>query len=79
MRYFLFNDDCTYLLYNNEQVDSDNAKRYDSNFKVGETHISTLLNDWISTTGNKEFPATEYPYITFKEWKLGDDGSAVFQ
>ena len=79
MRYFLFNDDCTYLLYNNEQVDSDNAKRYDSNFKVGETHISTLLNDWISTTGNKEFPAKEYPYITFKEWKLGDDGSAVFQ
>lgn len=78
MRNFFYNN-CKYIVFNIQQESSKNAQIYDSNFKVGETHISTLLNDWISTTGNKEFPATEYPYITFKEWKLGDDGSAVFQ
>lgn len=78
MRNFFYNN-CKYIVFNIQQESSKNAQIYDSTFNVGETHISTLLNDWISTTGKIEFPETEYPNIVFKEWILGDDGSAIFE
>ena len=47
---------------------------YDDAFKVNTVHISTLLNQWIDTTGKES-----YSTYTFRRWKVADDGSACFQ
>ena len=73
MRHFFYNK-CNYIVYNNKQTSSNNAEIYDNNFEVNGTHISILLNDWISTTGQ-----TQYPNLTFRAWKVAEDGSACFQ
>lgn len=53
----------------------ENTKKYDeSSFKVNDTHISTLLDNWV-TDPNR----TTYSGYTFKRWKIADDGSACFQ
>lgn len=53
----------------------ENTKKYDeSSFKVNDTHISTLLDNWV-TDPNR----TSYKDYTFKRWKIADDGSACFQ
>ena len=72
LRRFLYNGS-TYIVYN-KVTESQNAQVYDSNFKVDGTHISDLLNNWITTTGQ-----TDYPNITFRRWKVAENGSACFQ
>ena len=73
MRKFYYNNS-TYLVFVGEQSTSSNATKYDENFKVSGTHISNLLNNWITTTGK-----TDYPDIAFKAWKEAENGSACFQ
>ena len=73
MRHFFYNN-CNYIVYNKKQTSSSNAEIYDTNFNVNGTHISNLLNNWITTTGK-----TDYPDIAFKAWKVAEDGSACFQ
>ena len=51
-----------------------NKYKYDESFKVNDTHISTLLDNWV-TDPNR----TSYKDYTFKRWKIADDGSACFQ
>ena len=53
---------------------TDNTPIYDASFKVNDTHISTLLDNWV-TAPNR----TVYKDYTFKRWKIADDGSACFQ
>ena len=54
---------------------NENIQKYDaSTFQVNGTHISTLLNNWV-TDPNR----TTYSGYTFKRWKIADDGSACFQ
>ena len=73
MRKFYYNN-CTYFVYEGGHSTSSNAIKYNENFKVDGTHISVLLNDWITTTGQ-----TEYPNLTFRTWKVAENGSACFQ
>ena len=73
MRKFYYNN-CAYFVYTGKHSTSSNAIKYNENFKVDGTHISILLNDWISTTGQ-----TQYPNLTFRAWKVAEDGSAYFQ
>lgn len=51
-----------------------NVEEYDADFKFNGTHISTLLNQWIDTTGKES-----YSNYTFRRWKVSTDGSACFQ
>lgn len=51
-----------------------NAEKYDVDFNFDGNHISTLLNNWIDTTGKES-----YSTYTFKRWKIADDGSACFE
>ena len=55
-------------------TETENIQKYDASFKVNETHISTLLDNWV-TDPNR----TSYKDYTFKRWKIADDGSACFQ
>lgn len=73
----------TYNFYYNEgklfgsstsSTKTDNTPIYDESFKVNDTHISTLLDNWV-TDPNR----TSYKDYTFKRWKIADDGSACFQ
>lgn len=73
----------TYNFYYNEgklfgsstsSTKTDNTPIYDASFKVNDTHISTLLDNWV-TDPNR----TDYKDYTFKRWKIADDGSACFQ
>lgn len=73
MRKFYYNN-CSYFVFVGEYSTSSNATKYDENFKVSGTHISDLLNNWITTTGK-----TDYPDIAFKAWKEAENGSACFQ
>ena len=72
INYFYYNKG---NLYGSSDDTSTKAKKYDeSSFKVNETHISTLLDNWV-TDPNR----TSYKDYTFKRWKIADDGSACFQ
>ena len=51
-----------------------NVEKYDADFKFEGKHISTLLNQWIDTTGKES-----YSTYTFRRWKVSTDGSACFQ
>lgn len=73
MRKFYYNNH-TYFVFVGKHSTSSNATKYDENFKVSGTHISNLLNNWITTTGK-----TDYPDIAFKAWKEAENGSACFQ
>ena len=68
------NNECENIIYSPKKTSIDNIQKYISDFKVNQTHISILLNDWISTTGQ-----TQYPNLTFRAWKVAEDGSACFQ
>ena len=70
---FLFNK-CSYVTYSPKKTSLNYAQQFDTYFKVESTHISTLLNEWITTTGK-----AYYPDITFNKWKAANDGSACFQ
>ena len=72
INYFYYNKG---NLYGSSDDTSTKAKKYDeSSFKVNDTHISTLLDNWV-TDPNR----TTYSGYTFKRWKIADDGSACFQ
>ena len=72
MRHFFY-DNCDYILYNKKQTSSSNAEIYDITFKVNDTHISILLNNWI------EAEQAQYLNLTFRTWKVAENGSACFQ
>lgn len=59
---------------NKDTDTSNNTLLYDSSFNIDTVHISTLLNQWIDTTGKES-----YSNYTFRRWKVADDGSACFQ
>lgn len=60
-----------------EKIDkpTQDVEIYDTYFKFDGKHISTLLNNWIETTGK----ADDYINYTFRRWKVSNDGSACFQ
>lgn len=60
-----------------EKIDkpTQDVEIYDTYFKFDGKHISTLLNNWIETTGK----ADDYINYTFRRWKVADDGSACFE
>ena len=62
------------LYYTGSSPSKENTPIYDESFKVNDTHISTLLDNWV-TDPNR----TSYKDYTFKRWKIADDGSACFQ
>ncbi len=62
------------LYYTGSSPSKENTLIYDASFKVNDTHISTLLDNWV-TDPNR----TVYKDYTFKRWKIADDGSACFQ
>ena len=63
-----------YKIKNENTLTKENTPIYDASFKVNDTHISTLLDNWV-TDPNR----TSYKDYTFKRWKIADDGSACFQ
>ena len=63
-----------YKIKNEKNLTKENTPIYDASFKVNDTHISTLLDNWV-TDPNR----TVYKDYTFKRWKIADDGSACFQ
>lgn len=59
---------------NHDHNNPEGSQIYDDAFKVNNVHISTLLNQWIDTTGKES-----YSNYTFRRWKVSTDGSACFQ
>ena len=59
---------------NHDHNNPEGSQIYDNAFKVNNVHISTLLNQWIDTTGKES-----YSTYTFRRWKIADDGSACFE
>ncbi|MBQ8266075.1 MAG: fimbrillin family protein [Bacteroides sp.] len=59
---------------NHDHNNPEGSQIYDDAFKVNNVHISTLLNQWIDTTGKES-----YSNFTFRRWKVSTDGSACFQ
>ena len=51
-----------------------NCLKYDTNYSINADHISTLLNNWIETTGS-----SQYPQYSFRHWTLSENGSACFE
>lgn len=68
------NNECENIIYSPKKTSIDNIQKYISDFKVNQTHISILLNDWIKTTGQ-----TQYANLTFRTWKVTENGSACFE
>lgn len=51
-----------------------NNLKYDADYFINTEHISTLLNNWIETTGN-----SQYSQFTFRNWKISENGSACYK
>lgn len=61
---FMYNLNTNICLTEGKKVEINNEQRYPtSTFSVGETHISTILNNWIDNPNR-----TEYKDIPFKHW-----------
>lgn len=73
IKYFYYN---LGNLYNGTATNTtqSNAKKYDAQYYVDSVHISTLLNEWIETTGK-----SQYPQYTFRQWTTASDGSPCFK
>ena len=74
IQHFYYNQDTLCYKSNKQTSTSNNTLLYDSSFNIDAVHISTLLNQWIDTTGKES-----YSTYTFRRWKVADDGSACFQ
>ena len=74
IQHFYYNQDTLCYKSNKQTSTSNNTLLYDSSFNIDTVHISTLLNQWIDTTGKES-----YSNFTFRRWKVSNDGSACFQ
>ena len=74
IKYFYYNQDELCFSLNNATDTCNNTILYNSTFSIDAVHISTLLNQWIDTTGKES-----YSTYTFRRWKVADDGSACFE
>lgn len=70
---FFYNSSTPYNTANSSNITKENIYQYDSLFQVDGTDITTLLNAWITNTGN-----TNYPNISFKSWTI-KDGNVNFE
>ena len=62
------------VYYDSKSSTTTNCYKYDSNYLVDDTHLSSYLNDWIESTG-----ATSYPDLEFKKWSTDTTALPTFQ
>lgn len=70
---FLYNSGTPYNSASSSNVTTKNIYKYDEQYQVDGTDITTLLNNWITTDGK-----TTYPDVPFKNWTL-KEGSICFE
>lgn len=67
-----YNNGTTYYKTTNSSIS--NALKYSNNFQTNDTPITTLLNEWIDTTGKNN-----YPDIPFKKWEMDESNVPRFK